>query len=125
MFEFLRWFRCDPVKFAKADIEKTLLRTFNKLYAANKDPELLTRRMNVVAALASTIGAIRDVYPKFPIEDENIALAMIEANANGQYPDANALLVAILNLVERCPNTRQDKIDTVTWMLMPQFMKDK
>lgn len=106
-----------------ADIEFTLLKTFERIQAASGDPDPLPRTMNIVAALAAMTGALRDTYPTFPIEDENIAFALIEANASRRQADIDGLAGAITDLVERCPDQRKDKIDTMMWMIAPKMMK--
>lgn len=60
---------------AVADIEVTLLRAFELIKNNVDNPDSLQRRFNIVASLAAMTGALRDCYPNFPIEDENIALA--------------------------------------------------
>ena len=123
MFGFLR--RRRDLKNAVADIDDTFLRTFAYLSKAANDPEKLTQRMAVVTALAATMGAIRDVYPGVPIEEENLATALIEAEAARNYADADALVGAVVRLVRRCPDRREARIDTILLILAPNYMKNR
>lgn len=123
MFGFLR--RRRDLKNSVADIDDTFLRTFAYLSKAANDPEKLTQRMAVVTALAATMGAIRDVYPGAPIEEENLATALIEANAARNYADADALVGAVVRLVRRCPDRREARIDTILLILAPNYMKNR
>lgn len=79
--------------------------------------------MNIVAALAAMTGALRDTYPNLPVEEENISFALIDANAAGQQIDADGLADAIIDLVKRCPDQRNEKIDTMMWMIAPKIME--
>jgi len=123
MFGFLR--RRRDLKNAVADIDDTFLRTFAYLSKAANDPEKLTQRMAVVTALAATMGAIRDVYPGAHIEEENLATALIEAEAARNYADADALVGAVVRLVRRCPDRREARIDTILLILAPNYMKNR
>lgn len=108
---------------AVADIEATLLRAFELIKNNVGNPDSLQRRFNIVAALAAMIAALRDCYPNFPVDDENISLALIQANADCLQPDADGLADAIAELVERCPPLRQKQIDTMMWMIAPAFIE--
>ncbi|WP_370311243.1 hypothetical protein [Sagittula sp.] len=108
---------------AIADIEYVLLRSFERIEHAADDPDQMSRRMKIVAALAAMTGALRDTYPNFPIENENIAFALIDANASGHQADSDGLAGAIIDLVKRCPDQRKEKIDTMMWTIAPNMMK--
>lgn len=105
------------------DIELTMLKTFQRIQDHSANTDNLRRTANIAAALAAMTGAIRDTYPNFPIEKENIVFAFIEANANGPQADLDGLADAITNLVKRCPNQRKAKIDTMMYMIAPKMMK--
>ena len=110
------------------DLEITLSRTFDRLSAASRKEELLEKRFDVSAALASCMGAIRDTYPGAIVEEESMAIAYLEANAIGQSDDIDPLLEAIMQLVRECPQTLNDRTGVVAWLIAPkmaQRMRDQ
>ena len=116
MFGFLRYLKRRRV--AK-DIQKTLLTTFVRLAEASKKNNALERRYLVVAALAACRGALLGAYRNVLPDEENIAMALVEANAVHKHKDADALSDAILNIVRDCPNDKDEQISSVLWMISP------
>jgi hypothetical protein len=122
MFRLFGLFRKPRKASATSDIEETYLRTFGDLMKASRDPEILTKRMSVVIALSSTMGAMRDLYPEL-VEDESIAIALIEANAARDYEGADELCEAILSFADSQKQHRTNRIYAVCWMIAPKRAK--
>ncbi len=116
MFGFSNYLRRKQV--AK-DIQRTLLSTFARLAGASKTDNTLERRYLVVAALAACRGALLDTYRNVLPDEENIAMALVEANAVYKHKDADALSDAILSIVRDCPNDKDEQMSSVLWMISP------
>ena len=101
-----------------ADIEQTLLTAFEnlRLIATTDSPQ---REFEMGGILAALIGGLRDAYPNMPIEDESIAMALIESNAAKTISDSTALADAIKKLVSECPDIQSEKVDTTYFMIAP------
>lgn len=101
-----------------ADIEQTLLTAFEnlRLIATTDSPQ---REFEMGGILAALIGGLRDAYPNMPIEDESIAMALIESNAAKTISDSTALADTIKKLVSECPDIQSEKVDTTYFMIAP------
>lgn len=120
MFGFLRR-RKSPKAAAVADIEEVFLSCFQDIREAAKEQFPLQQRFKIVVSFAATIGAMRERYPNFPIEQDSMAVALVQANAEGHDADVEGLIRAAIDMVKRCPDRRSARIETVTWMIAPSL----
>lgn len=115
-----RWlFKLIQVRRALNDIEITVLGTFSQLEAASQNPMQIMRQFEMGAALAALIGALRDVYPNIPIENQSLAVALIEANHEKRINESEILCDTISSLINNCPDDK--KLDTVFYIIAPKY----
>ena len=102
------------------DIENTMLATFENLKNSARSSISPAREFEMGGNLAALIGGLRNAYPNIPIEENSIAMALIEANSPYNMTDSIALSDAISKLVLECPDSRGEKIDTTFFMIAPE-----
>ena len=106
---------------AMRDLEYAMLQAYQYLDKAKANPDALIQRAETVTAMAALFGGIRDAYPAYPLENNSLGMAIIEANADARYDDLQYLLDKLFSLMDRCPSTNAARDQAMTFIVAPTY----
>ena len=120
MFGFFK--NNSEVRHTTKGVKVILLHAFRELRGAVSEAEIVQKRNRIFDQFTSLTIALHDEHPNFPLEKSSLSTLFI-ATYMENHPDLVACTDAIEKHILGCPEINQAKLEFVTYLLAPKYMK--